>query len=127
MKANTSSSKKAKGSRLERKVAELYRHYDIDKDAKRMPLSGAVSYMRGDIFKPNDYAYIDECKNQEKVSLWSWWNQAEAQASMGRVPLLHVGGNYRPILTIMRAETYFDLRREIKDLEAIIEDLKKDE
>lgn len=125
MTAKTPGSKKAKGNRLERKVAEMYRHYDIDKKATRMPMSGAMNHFKGDIWKPNDYAYLDECKNSERVRLWEWWEQASEQASGARIPVLHVSANNRPILTILTAETYFDLRREIKDLELIIEDMKK--
>jgi hypothetical protein len=114
-------SAKAKGSRLEHKVAALYRHYEIDPSANRMLLSGG-GYLKGDIYKPNDFEYLDECKNQETVSLWKWWNQTKEQAGGNRIPILHVGGNYRPILTIMEVETYMNLRRQIKDLE---EELKK--
>lgn len=126
MTANTPSSKKAKGSRLERKVAELYRRYDIDPKATRMPMSGAMTHFKGDIWKPNDYAYIDECKNSERIKLWEFWEQAESQATGARIPILHISSNNRPILTVMRAETYFDLRREILDLEEIIKDEKDD-
>lgn len=117
-------SAKAKGSRLEYKVAALYRHYEIDSDAMRMPGSGSFSHFKGDIHKPNDYEYIDECKNQETVSLWKFWNQAKDQASGGRIPILHVGGNYRPILTVMEIETYMNLRKEIKDLKELLNESK---
>lgn len=127
MTAKTPASKKAKGSRLERKVAELYRRYDIDPKATRMPMSGAMAHFKGDIWKPNDYEYVDECKNQETVSLWKFWSQAQEQATGARIPLLHVGGNNRPILTVMSVETYMDLRREIKDLEEIISNGEKED
>lgn len=127
MTANTPQTKKQKGNRLERKVAELYRRYDIDPKATRMPMSGAMTHFKGDIWKPNDYEYVDECKNSERVKLWEWWGQTTAQASGARIPLLHISANNRPILTVMEADTYFDLRREIKDLELIIKDLKKEE
>jgi len=122
--AKTPQSKKQKGNRLEREIAGMYRHYDIDPKATRMPMSGAMTHFKGDIWKPNDYAYVDECKNQEKVSLWAWWNQATSQASGAQTPLLHISGNYRPILTVMKVETYFDLRREILDLQTIIDEME---
>lgn len=127
MKANTHASKRAKGNRAERKVAELYRRYDIDPKATRMPMSGAMGHFKGDIWKPNDYEYVDEVKNQETISIWKFWNQAKEQASGARIPLLHITGNNRPLLTVMEIETYMDLRREIKDLELIIKDLKNEE
>lgn len=118
--AKTPASKRAKGNRLERDIAELYRRYDIDPKATRMPMSGAMTHFKGDIWKPNDYNYVDECKNQERIQLWQWWEQAKSQATGARIPLLHVSSNHRPILTVMSAETYFDMRREIKDLEELL-------
>ena len=120
MTAKSPSSKKAKGSRLEKKVAELYRHYDIDKTAIRMPMSGAIATLKGDIFKRNDVGWVDECKNQEKVQLWAWWEQAKSQAKGLQRPLLHVSGNYREILTVMRVEDYMHLRACEKQLEELL-------
>lgn len=124
MTAHTPGSKKAKGSRLEREVAGAYRHYDIDPKATRMPMSGAMTHFKGDIWKPNDYEYLDECKNSEKVKLWEWWNQAKEQASGARIPILHISRNDSPVLTVMAMETYMNLRKEIKDLEGVINESK---
>jgi hypothetical protein len=118
--ANTSASKKAKGSRLEREIAGMYRHHKIDKDAKRMPLSGAFDGLKGDIFKPNDKAWVDECKNQEKVKLWEFWEQASVQAKGLQKPVLHISGNYRPILTVMKIDDYFHLRQCEQQLEELL-------
>jgi len=115
--ANTPQSKKAKGCRAERAVAEAYRHYGIDPKASRMPMSGAMMWHKGDIWKPNDHEYVDEVKNQEKVSLWAWWAQAESQASGLQIPLLHITRNNSPILTVMKLDSYMNLRKTIKDLE----------
>lgn len=120
MGANTPASKKAKGNRAERRVAELYRRYDIDPKATRMPMSGAMSHFKGDIWKPNDYQYCDEVKCQEKVKLWEWWNQAVDQA-VNRTPVLHITGNHRPILTVMRIEDYMDMRATIKQLQEAVD------
>lgn len=114
--AKTPQSKKAKGSRLERKVAEAYRYYGIDKRASRMPMSGAMTHFKGDIWKPNDFEYLDECKNSEKVRLWEWWEQTVGQATGARIPVLHISRNNSPILTVISMETYFQMRAEIKQL-----------
>lgn len=119
--ANTPKTRKAKGNRAERKIAEGYRHYGIDPQATRMPMSGAMSHFKGDVWKPNDYEYMDEVKCQETVSLWKWWAQALAQVSGIRVPLLHITGNNRPILTVMNFDTYLGLRKTIMDLEKELE------
>lgn len=123
MTAKASSSKKAKGNRAEKKVAEAYRRYGIDKKARRMPMSGAMTHFKGDIWKPNDHQYIDEVKNQERVQIWKFWEQTISQASMGQIPILHITGNHRPVLTVMYMDDYMNLRKEVKDLEQQIADL----
>lgn len=122
--ASTPASKKAKGNRAERKVAEAYRRYEIDLKATRMPMSGAMAWHKGDIHKPNDYKYIDEVKCQEKVKFWEFWKQAQEQANMGQVPVLHITGNNRPILTVMDMEDYMDLRKQVMDLEKTIKEME---
>lgn len=118
----TPQSKKAKGSRKEREIAGMYRHYGIDKDAKRMPLSGAFDGLKGDIFKPRDRGWVDEVKNQETVKLWKFWEQAKEQARGLQKAVLHVGGNHRPILTVMRIEDYFYLRQCEQQLEELLDE-----
>jgi hypothetical protein len=124
MTANTPATRKAKGNRAERKVAEAYRRYDIDPKASRMPMSGAMQWHKGDIWKPNDYRYVDEVKCQETVKFWAWWAQAQSQASMGQIPVLHITANNRPILTVVDMEDYMDLRKQVMDLEKIIKEME---
>lgn len=121
----TPRSAKAKGNRAERKVAEAYRRYEIDLKASRMPMSGAMQHFKGDIWKPNDYEYVDEVKCSERVKLWEWWTQAEAQADGLRIPVLHVTRNNSRILSVLDMETYMDLRKQVMDLEATINELRE--
>lgn len=99
--AKANSSKKAKGVRLENKVAERYRHFEVDETARRMPLSGAMSHFKSDIYKRYDVEWVDEVKNHETVRLSKFWEQAAFQANM-RNPVLHVSANFRPIITAIR-------------------------
>ena len=62
--AKTNQSKKQKGQRLEREIAKLYRRKLFPK-AQRMPMSGAMQFHKGDIFKGVYDEYVDECKNLE--------------------------------------------------------------
>lgn len=87
-------------------------------------MSGAMAHFKGDIWKPNDYGYLDECKNSERVQLWQWWEQAKSQASGLRIPVLHISRNNSPILTVLEAEVYFQMRKEIKDLTESLEELR---
>lgn len=88
-------------------------------------MSGAMSNHKGDIWKPNDYGYVDECKNSERVQLWEWWTQAASQAQGLQIPILHISRNNSPILTVMNMETYFQLRLEILQLQEELTKLKE--
>lgn len=100
MVATTAKTKKAKGTRLEKEIARLYRYHKIDDTARRMPLSGALSHFKGDIYKRFDIDYIDECKNHEEIKLREFWRQAKSQAGL-KTPVLHISSNYRPIITVI--------------------------
>jgi Holliday junction resolvase len=105
-----------KGSRLERKFAELIRRYGLDPKAQRRAFSGGVSMVRGygDILTKLPFSF--ECKSQETMKFWQWWEQAEAQSSMAKPPVLVHSCNFRPIMVSMKAETFLDLLKEKEEL-----------
>jgi len=105
--------KKHKGSRLERKFAELIRRYNIDKNAKRMVMSGAFAHFKGDILSSMPYQF--ECKNQERMTFWKWWDQAKEQERPLKKAILVHSANHRPIIVSMEAETFLNLYREMLD------------
>jgi hypothetical protein len=112
MTAKTARSKKAKGSKLEKRVASEYRRIGIE--AQRMPLSGAVPHMRGDIWKKVYDGWIDECKCAETIKLNEWWTQAKNQSGRS-IPVLHISGNFRPVVTVVSSDTYYDLCKQLDD------------
>ena len=103
--------KRQKGSRLERDFAKLIRRYGLDDNAKRMVLSGADWAFKGDIYTKLPFMF--ECKHQEKMNFWDWWEQAEAQEKPMKPAVLVHRANYRPIMVSMKAETFLGL---LKDL-----------
>ena len=103
-------SAKNKGSRLERQVAGEYRRIGIE--ARRMPLSGAIPHLKADIYKPVHDGWHDECKNQETVKLKEWWHQASSTCGKSE-PVLHISANYRPIITAIRSDKYYDMLLEL--------------
>ena len=105
--AKTFRSKKAKGKRAEQQFAAILRKKGIDVNARPMPMSGAMSHFKSDIFTTAPWAI--EVKNQERVSLWDWWDQTTSQTVPPKKPLLVVGCNYRPQLCVLRAEDWADL------------------
>lgn len=125
MQANTPASKRAKGNRAEAKVAQLYRRYKLFPNATRMPMSGAMTFHKSDIFKGVADDWSDEVKCQETVKLWAWWEQTCNQSGQFQKPILHITSNHRPILSVMRIEDYMNLRLEIQDLNDEIQKLRK--
>jgi hypothetical protein len=115
MKAITTGSKKAKGSRLERLVATRLRALDLDKDARRMIGSGAFDGYKGDVYAPQ-VPLTFECKNNENHSIWKEWEQAKNQEKPMRPACLVISGNHRPVLAMVELETLLDMLLEIKQL-----------
>jgi len=109
VKANTQASRMQKGKRLENKVASLMRS-KLGAMAVRMSGSGS-GYMKGDVYNKH---FSVECKNQEKVSIWKFWDQTTAQVQALRPPALIISGNYRPILVVMDINDWLDLVKEAK-------------
>lgn len=102
-------SAKKKGKRLEHKVAAEIRRKGLDPRATRMPMSGGAPMLEGDIHTKLPYHF--ECKNQEAVRLWEFWEQARSQAHGGHQPVLVVSGNFRPVLCVVELDTLLNLMR----------------
>lgn len=111
---------KAKGSGYERVIAQKYVDYGIDPYAKRMPLSGAISYMKGDIKHAHNIAipfkFIDEVKRQETINWYQWWLQATSQCGQGEEPVLHFKKSNSEPFTLIRTDTFFSLLGTIVEL-----------
>jgi hypothetical protein len=110
--AKTYRSRKAKGNRLEAQIATAYRKIGIE--ARRMPMSGAMTHMKSDIFKVVPDGWHDEVKNQETVKLRDWWNQTTSTCGRS-IPVLHISANYRPVITVMSSDQWYQLLQELKD------------
>ena len=96
------SNSKIKGSAYEAKIKRyLNSHFDIE--FERMPLSGSIEYLKGDIWTPHDTAawpYCIECKHYKDIQwnnlltakttdLLNFWRQAVREAEvMRKDPLL---------------------------------------
>jgi len=93
---------KIKGSAYEAKIALLLSK-EFGKEFRRVPLSGAIDYLKGDIWMPHDTAwfpYCIECKHYASVEwnnlltskttdMYSFWAQTVREAGvMHKKPLL---------------------------------------
>lgn len=74
--------------------------------ASRMPLSGAMTHFKSDIYAAIPWSI--ECKHQETISFWKWWEQAQRDAGM-KEPLLLFRSNHRPGIALMKMETWANL------------------
>lgn len=116
----THQSARNKGKQTERYIAKQLSNMGLD--AKRVPMSGALSWLKGDIVEFNSvYPHLHEAKNQEQLSLGSWWKQATEQCLNGEVPVLHFTSNYKPLYTMLDSKdfdemlyAYESLHREMK-------------
>lgn len=96
------SASKLKGAAFETKMTKLLTS-ELGVEFKRMPLSGAIEYLKGDIWVPSDTAgfkYTIECKHYAELEwnnfltakstdILQFWIQAkEAAEKMGKSPLL---------------------------------------
>ena len=86
---------KIKGTTFENKVKKILTdHFEIK--FERVPLSGALDYLKGDIWCPTKYTeweYCIECKHYKELNfnnlltsksndLWSFWQQAIDEAKV---------------------------------------------
>lgn len=79
-------------------------------DAKRVPMSGALSWLKGDVVEFNTVnKHLHECKNHQQLSLNTWWQQSLDQCLNSEIPVLHFTSNYKPIYTMIETETFDDL------------------
>lgn len=97
-----------KGKTFERTVAKSLT--DMGIDAKRVPMSGALSWLKGDVVEFNTVpAHVHECKNQEALSINTWWEQAVDQVKDQEVPVLHFTSNYKSMFTMITSEVFDEM------------------
>lgn len=97
-----SNTSKTKGSAYEAKITKLLTE-EFGKEFRRVPLSGSLEWLKGDIFVPTDTAwfpYTIECKHYAEIDwsnlltaktsdLHNFWKQTVREAEvMKRKPLL---------------------------------------
>ena len=106
---------RAKGAEGERQVKELLRKY-TGLEFERVPMSGALDYLKGDIFIPNTHNnycievkfYKDSHFNDKIISTTSnlfikWWEQTIDQAKKaGAKPVLFFKYNRSKIFVAQR-------------------------
>lgn len=97
-----------KGKRLEHDVVKALKNIGVD--AQRVPLSGALSWLKGDVVEFNTVkAHLHECKNCETLELPAWWRQCISQCLNGEVPVLEFTSNYQRPWVAMRVADFDEM------------------
>ena len=139
---------KIKGSAYEAKIRDLLTK-ELGIEFKRMPLSGALDYLKGDLWTPHDTAawpYCIECKHYAEVNwnglltaktsdLLEFWRQAVREAEvMKKDPLViyrwnrskdYICWNDEIVLNNMISYTGFDCEFKMGLLQDWLEAYKK--
>jgi hypothetical protein len=110
--ATTTASRKAKGRRFQGEVRDdLVSKLGIDPGdilSTGMGQAGCDLYLSPAARKR--FWFGVECKYQEKVSLWQWWNQCVANAEKeGLAPLLLIRRSRTEPLAVLRWKDLLDL------------------
>lgn len=113
MTATTTASRKAKGRRFQQAVRDdIIKRLGIDPgdiQSTGMGQAGCDLYLSPEARKWFPYAV--ECKNQEKVSLWSWWDQCVTNAeNEDLVPLLLIRRSRTEPLAVLWWDDFLAMR-----------------
>ena len=107
------SSAKAKGRRLQQKFMQLLiEELDIDAEdieSRSMGASGEDLIMSK--AARNKFPYSVECKNQERLNIWSAWEQANANKGIYE-PLVVIKKNGVNPLVVVDAHNFLELVKE---------------
>ena len=109
-------SAKAKGRRLQQQFRDLLIEqleiHPEDIESRSMGAGGEDLIMAK--AARNLFPYSIECKNQEKVNVWSAYKQAEENCK-GYVPLAVIKKNHHKPLAVVDLETFILLNRKEDD------------
>ena len=103
------SSAKAKGRRLQQKVATTLRDFFswAESDARSLPMGAQGPDIWLSSVAQKDFPFVIECKNVEKLNVWKAWEQAKTHSELapqGIRPLVAFSKNNEEVLVIVRLE-----------------------
>ncbi len=106
-----------KGKRGEREVAKIINN-KFDSNVRRTPNSGGLS-IKGDIIDINPlsplFRYHFEIKNQNRLAIPKWWEQATGDCPRGKDAVLVYKMNHRWLCTV-ELDDLLNLIKENEDL-----------
>jgi len=117
--ANTTASRKAKGRRFQQEIRDdLISRLGINHgDILSTPMGQAGCDIYLSPAARSRFPFGIECKNQEKVTLWSWWDQCVGNAAKeGLMPLLVIRRARTEPLAVLWWDDLLALLRECEQL-----------
>ena len=110
------SSAKAKGRRLQQKFMQLLiEKLDIDpEDIESRSMGAGGEDLIMSKAARNMFPYEIECKNQEKLNIWSAWDQANGNKGLYE-PLVVIKKNGVRPLVVLDAENFLDMIKEFNN------------
>lgn len=94
-----------KGARFEREIVAIAQAHDLD--AKRVPLSGATNFAKGDVVVSNDVdSWTIEAKKRANgfKTIYGWLEKGDCD-----LLVLGADGARRPALAVLPLSDFFDL------------------
>ena len=109
-------SRKAKGRRLQQQFRELLiEKLGIDpEDIESRSMGAGGEDLIMSKAARNKFPYSIECKNQEKLNIWSAWDQANSNRGIYQ-PIVVIKRNGVPPLVVLEAENFLDYVKEFND------------
>ena len=109
-------SRKAKGRRLQRQFMQLLiEKLDIDpEDIESRSMGAGGEDLIMSKAARNKFPYSIECKNQERMNIWSAWEQANSNKGIYE-PLVVIKKNGVSPLVVLDAENFLDMIKEFNN------------
>ena len=109
-------SRKAKGSRLQQQFMQLLiEKLEIDpEDIESRSMGAGGEDLIMSKAARNKFPYSIECKNQEKLNIWSAWEQANGNKGIYE-PLVVIKKNGVSPLVVLDAESFLDMIKGFKN------------
>jgi len=110
------SSAKAKGRRLQQKFMQLLiEKLDIDpEDIESRSMGAGGEDLIMSKAARSKFPYSVECKNQERLNIWTAWEQASNNSGVYE-PIVVIKRNGVPPLVVLEAENFLDYVKEFND------------
>ena len=100
MTANSPKTRRDKGKKFEIEIAKDLRESGLDKEARRMPCSGALEDLKADLITSLPIHF--ECKRVEKLNLYDAYLQAESGRKQQEMAIVVHKKSHKPKMAYLK-------------------------